>query len=243
MRDPWKRQPGEQPRVFAHRGRSGEAFDNTLTAFQAAIDAGVDGIEIDVSMTSDGRLVCFHDRDLGRVAGLDDRVRNVRYQRLRAIFFEGHERVPTLDEAFDVVGPGMPVILDVKAWHGLDVAMVPPLARLLRRRQAECAPNVTVSSFNYLVLVRLLATLPWLRIGFLFEPGSIHSTIGMWGRLSRSYHAVHPHRSLVSPLSVERWHRKGWTVASWTVNEPDEARRMADAGVDIIISDSLSSMS
>lgn len=237
MKDPWRRKPGEQPAVFAHRGLARDVFENTLASFQAALDAGADGIEIDVSMTADSRLVCFHDPDLKRISGIPDRLRSVSFQELRAIPLEGRERVPTLDEAFDVIGPGVPVILDIKPSHRFDLAIVPPLSRLLRRRQAECAPNVTVSSFNYFVLARLSAILPWVRIGFLFAPDSVHSTIGMLRQLASHYHAVHPQRSLVSPLTVERWHRKGWTVATWTVNEPDEARRVADSGVDLIITD------
>lgn len=237
MHDPWKREPGEQPRVFAHRGLARDAFENTLSACQAALDAGVDGIELDVSMTRDGKLVCFHDDDLRRISGIPDRLRSMRYHELRAIPLEGRERIPTLDEAFDVIGPEMPIILDVKPSHRLDVMFVGPLVRFLRRRQVECQPNVTVSSFNYFVLNRIVAELPWLRIGFLFSPDSGNAAIGMWKQLSRHYKAVHPQRALVSSLNVEKWHRRGFTVATWTVNEPDEARRVADAGVDVIITD------
>jgi len=237
VRDPWKRDPGDRPRVFAHRGLALDAFENTLSAFQAALDVGVDGIEMDVSMTRDGRLVCFHDEDLRRITGTGDRLRSTTYHELRAIPLEGHERVPTLDEALDVLGRERAVILDVKPAHKLDISIVDPIARLLRRRQADGSVPVTVSSGNYLVLNRIAVRLPWVRIAFLVSPDSVHSTIGMWGRLSRSYSAIHPQRSLVSPLTVEKWHRRGWTVSAWTVNEPDEARRVADAGVDAIITD------
>ncbi len=237
MGDPWRREPGSQPLIFAHRGLARDVFENTLSAYQAALDAGVDGIEIDVSMTSDGRLVCFHDEDLMRISGVKDGLRSTRYQDLRSIPLEGHERVPTLDEAFDVIGTQVPIILDVKHARKLDLAIVEPLARLLRRRQADASPHVTVSSFNYLILDRLVAALPWVRTGFLFAPDSPHATVGMWKRFSKLYHAVHPARALVSSLSVEKWKRRGWSVVTWTVNEPDEARRVADAGVDVIITD------
>jgi len=212
-------------------------FENTLSAYQAALDAGVDGIELDVSMTADGRLVCFHDDDLMRISGVKDRLRSTRYADLRAIPLEGRERIPTLDEALDVIGTKVPVILDVKPAGKLDFAIVRPLTRLLRRRQAGSSLNVTVSSFNYFLLDRLVAALPWLRIGFLFSPDSPHATIGMWKHWSQRYHAVHPARSLVSSLSVEKWRKSGWSVVTWVVNEPDEARRVADAGVDAIVTD------
>ena len=237
MHDPWRREPGAQPLIFAHRGLARDVFENTLAAYQAALDAGVDGIEIDVSQTADGRLVCFHDDDLMRISGVKEKLRSTPYRDLRSIPLEGHERVPTLDEAFDVIGTQVPIILDVKYSHRFDFGIVEPLTRLLRRRQAECSPNVTVSSFNYLLLDRLVATLPWLRIGFIMGPDSRHAKIGMWKRFSSRYHAVHPSRSLVSSLAVEKWRRRGWTVVTWTVNEPDEARRVADAGVDVIITD------
>ena len=59
----------------------------------------------------------------------------------------------------------------------------------------------------------------------------------MLKRFSSRWSGVHPQRQLISAESVQKWHDKGWTVSTWVVNEPDEAKRVSDAGVDIIISD------
>jgi glycerophosphoryl diester phosphodiesterase len=117
------------------------------------------------------------------------------------------------------------------------MAMVRPLYRLMRRRELTTAPHVTISSFNYVLLGRIARLLPGLHMGFLVSPDSVHGRIGQLGRFARRWSAIHPQRSLVDAESVEAWHERGWTVSTWTVNEPDEARRVADAGVDVIISD------
>ncbi len=233
----WNREHGAAPRIFAHRGLTADAFENTLGAFTAAIEAGVFGLEIDVSMTRDGHLVCFHDQDLVRISGVREQLRRTSFGRLRSIPLEGRERVCTLDEALDVIGPDIPLILDVKHAHVMDRHIVEPFRKLMRRRELTTAPSITVSGFNYLTLRGIADALPGLRMAFIAAPDSIHSRIGVSRRLAGRWSAIHPHRSLVSPDSVEKWHERGWTVSAWVVNEADEARRVTQAGVDVIISD------
>lgn len=233
----WKRERGAPPRIFAHRGLTTRAFENTLTAYRDAMEAGVFGIEMDISMTRDGKLVCFHDRDLLRISGVKESLRSTRFSDLRAIPLEGRERVPTVDEALDVIDPDVPLIFDIKTAHSLDMAMVEPLRRLMRRRELTTAPHITITSFNYLALNRLADAIPGVRNAFIFAPDSIHARVGMLKRFSQRYSGVHPQRTLVSMQSVKRWHAMNLTVSTWVVNEADEARRVAEAGVDLIVSD------
>jgi len=233
----WWRADKAPPHVYAHRGLASRAFENTLGAFESALEAGVFGIELDVSMVRDGRLVCFHDRDLSRISGNRDRLRSTRFSELRGIPLEGRERVPTLEEAMDVIGPDVPIILDVKTARAFDLAIVRPLHVLLRRRNVGAASHVTVSSTDWIVLHRLGKLLPNLRLAYVLPALNAHTRMGLRPRFARRWNAIHPARNLVGAEAVSEWHERGWSVSAWTVNEPDEARRIADAGADVIISD------
>jgi len=235
----WSRGEGEKPKVFSHRGNTGggRAFENTLSAFDAAARSGAAGIEIDVSRTRDGRLVCFHDPTLKRISGGDVPVTSAPFSAIRAIPLEGGERVPTLDEAFEVIPAGLPVILDLKTDGVLDRPLVSKVVRLLKRLACDGERELTVTSFNYYALALLAAMAPHLRAGLLVRPSSIHTRIGMSRPLARRWKAVHPQHTMVRRARVERWHAAGLTVLAWTVNDPKEAARCAAEGVDGLISD------
>ena len=76
-----------KPRVWAHRGASVSFPENTLSAFQGAIDAGADGVELDVHLSSDGRLVVTHDEDTVRVTGKQGRIATMTLAEIRALNF------------------------------------------------------------------------------------------------------------------------------------------------------------
>ncbi len=233
----WSRSPGEPPKLFAHRGNSGRAYENTITAYLQSVEAGVDGVEIDVSCTADNELICFHDANLKRISGGRQRVRDMTFRSLRSIPLEGNERIPTLKEAFEALPPGMSVILDVKTSGMVDSEMLDLLLRFLKKTSFEEQRRISVSSFNYLALKYLAKKSPDLHLGFILRPDSAHSKIGMNRLFSRNYRMIHPHLSLVTRKAVTAWHDAGFDVVPWTVNERIEAIKMAGDGVDGIISD------
>ena len=95
---------------FAHRGFSGKYPENTMLAFRKAVEAGVDGIELDVHLTRDGQLAVIHDETVNRTCGVPGRVRDMTMEELRSLdaayLWRGQvERcpIPTLEEYFDLV--------------------------------------------------------------------------------------------------------------------------------------------
>ncbi|MDE6202594.1 MAG: phosphatase PAP2 family protein, partial [Lachnospiraceae bacterium] len=98
------------PAIIAHRGYSSEFPENTLAAFEGALDIGVDYIELDVQLTKDGQAVIFHDDDLKRITGVEGRVSEYTYDELRGLdagswfssSFAG-ERIPSLREALELI--------------------------------------------------------------------------------------------------------------------------------------------
>ncbi len=108
-------------KIFAHRGASGYAPENTLDAFALAMDMGADGIELDVQMTKDDEVVVIHDETIDRVSDGKGMVKDYTLEQLREFSFdnhmEGYEHVsiPTLNEVLELVKPSkMEVNVELK---------------------------------------------------------------------------------------------------------------------------------
>src|SRR6476646_6938394 len=116
--------PAAKPLIIAHRGASIDAPENTLAAFKSAWPQGADGIETDIRLTADGRVVCIHDEDTRRVTGGQQVlvIANTRYADLKPIDIGGWkgpkwrgEAIPTLDDALDAVPAGKYAFIELKS--------------------------------------------------------------------------------------------------------------------------------
>jgi glycerophosphoryl diester phosphodiesterase len=233
----WSRTPGKPPRIFAHRGNGSSGFENTISSYIFAAHSGVDGIEIDVSYTSDGKLVCFHDDTLKRISGGRQPLRDTTFRTLRSIPLEGNERIPLLEEAFEALPSSVAVILDIKTCGIMDRGMIGAVRAFLKRTAFEDQRLVSVTSFNYVALRLLARSAPDLRTGFILRADSAHTRLGMASFFSKDYKAVHPQAPMVTRKLVTAWHKAGLDVIPWTVDERMEAIKLAGDGVDGIITD------
>jgi glycerophosphoryl diester phosphodiesterase len=222
------------PRVLAHRGATAVAPENTLQAFVAASALGADGVELDVHRTADGGLVVHHDADAAGVGVLAERTQ----AEVRA----ARPEIPTLDEALDAC-TGMLVNVEVKNLpgdadydpaEGVAKGVVELLSRLGRH------DDVLVSSFNLASVDRVRELDPSIPTGFLMLVGMDPVDAADVAH-EHGHDAVHPDvRALVDGAAiatVTRAHELGMTVNVWTVNDEDEMRRLAAAGVDAVITD------
>jgi glycerophosphoryl diester phosphodiesterase len=221
-------------RVLGHRGAPRVAPENTLDAFAVAAALGADGVELDVHRTADGELVVHHDAVAPGLGVLAEHTL-VEIRRARPT-------VPTLEEVLDACA-GLHVNVEVKnlpgdADYDPDDRVAIAVVDLLRARDDR--DDVLVSSFNLASIDRVRALAPELPTGFLtvvgFDP--IEAVTAAEGR---GHGAVHPDvRSLTGPVAaatVAHAHDLGLAVNVWTVNDPDEIRRLAAAGVDAVITD------
>lgn len=226
-----------QPLIFGHRGASGRAPENTLAAFQAALEDGADGVELDVHLTEDGVPVVIHNARVdkttdgeGLVNALPlDRVRDLDAGSWFAPRFSG-ERIPTLEEVLAVYGDRLLINIELKPQSspGLDVAA--PVAEIIDRLGLH--RRVWVSSFKPYLLFRMRQLVPGIPCGLLFSPLSLGS---LWLLPVTPADALHPHVSLLSRWSVWVAHRLGIRLAAWTVDDPDKLRDLASWGVDAVI--------
>jgi glycerophosphoryl diester phosphodiesterase len=227
-----------RPRVLGHRGASVEAPENTLAAFRLAVAQGADGVELDVRCCGTGEVVVVHDADLARVAGVPLRVEQASFAELRALDvgawkgerFRG-ERIPTLREALEATA-GAYVNVELKS-AGRDLRLAAAAARAVASARAE--RRVIVSSFDYRLLVAFRLAAPALPIGLLFD-AEVPGRAARWlGERLLGAAAIHPGREVIRDGDVAAWRRRGFAVNVWTVDDPDEARRLAAQGVASII--------
>ena len=164
-----------QPLIFAHRGASAVAPENTLPAFSKALEMGADGIELDVQATADGELVVLHDFNLERtttgtgllrkhtLAQLVDVDAGIRFNDAFA-----NTPVPTLEQVFELTADRCIVNVEIKNmdWGGGPEAG--PLSHMIRRRRLH--DRVIVSSFNPFSLRKMRKLDPAIPLGLLYVP-------------------------------------------------------------------------
>ncbi len=234
--------PSSRPLLFAHRGASAHAPENTLPAFELAADMGADGVELDVQITADGKLVVRHDRVLGRTEEATGQVRDWTFENLRALdvgswFGSNYAGVqmPTPDEVVKMAEGRLllnfDVVNDSPRLDGVETLMVELFQRM------KLFDRAMISSFNPLVLRAVRKQEPRIMIGATwgaFLPWYLRW--GWWRRLLRP-DALHPGFDLVTPEMVTRTHARSQRLHTWTVNEPADIARMKEAGVDMIMGD------
>lgn len=240
-----------RPLRIGHRGAPALAPENTLRSFRAALAVGVDLIELDVLELRSGELVVAHSDDLLEVShgAVHGSVRDRPLDDLRAVAPE----LPTLDDAlafFVDEAPGVGVHLDLKT-----PAAVPRIGAAVAR--FGLLERTLVSSFNFRALRRLAQGRTAIRTGLtLPRPAFGITEDGRLAPIARAgLHALHAtmpalvdpllavsratalvlHHTAVGPATVRRAHARGAAVVAWTVDDPEELRRVDAAGVDAVV--------
>jgi glycerophosphoryl diester phosphodiesterase len=233
-----------RPAVIAHRGASLLAPENTRAAFAAAVEAGADGIELDVHLSADDVPVVIHDARVDKTTNGTGNVRDLALAQLQTLdagtyFSPAHagERIPTLEQVFAEFGDSL-TSAGHRLWINVEIKAQPRHVKGLERavtrlvRDFGLEDTVWVSSFkpHSLALVRRLA--PDIRCGMLYSPYTLSALL-----LApiTPFEAFHPHVSLVNAWFVSLAHRLGRRVIVWTVDRPDKAAELATWGVDGVI--------
>ena len=232
--------PNATPLIVARRGDSANAPENTLASFRLALANGADGIELDVMFSADQKLVVIHDDTLDRTTnghGLvgatpSDAIRELDAGSRFEEKFKG-EPVPLLDEVFAEFGGKFLINVELKNYKTPKDQLPDFVVALIKKH--GLSESVMLSSFNARNLPRAKALAPEIRTGLLTLPGILG--LPMRGVLGRRYAAddLHPFYRDVSARLVQSRHNLGQRVNVWTVDEPEDLRRMQSFGVDMII--------
>jgi len=216
--------------VIGHRGASVAAPENSLAAFEAAVAQQADGVELDVRRTADGTLAVRHDETLA------DGRRLVELDRAGLA-----PHVPELSVVLDACRPLQVVNVEIKNWpddgdFDPSCGLADAVVALLAERGELDDGRILVSSFHLGTIDRVKELAPRLATGWLL--GFVDDLVGLVEKAAAQGHdAVHPHHALVDEALVARAHDLGLAVNTWTCNEPDRIRWLADLGVDAVITD------
>jgi glycerophosphoryl diester phosphodiesterase len=243
----------EKPRVFGHRGASGRAPENTLDAFDAAVEAGATLLELDVHGTRDGEVVVLHDAELDRTTDGSGPVRERTLAEVRALdagakfedaggkrpFAGRGVRVPTLDEVLERYAR-IPLNIEIKQLepsiedavfskiddHGARerVLLAAESQEILTRIRAGAGGALTGSSAD-----EVLDFYNRLQAGRLDE----YAAAGFALQVPHFYEDI----EVVTGAFVDAAHRAGMEVHVWTINDPSEMHALLDLDVDGLMSD------
>ncbi len=221
-----------RPLLFGHRGDPSVATENTLEAFTACIEGGIDGVELDVQLCKSGELVIFHDATLKRMADLPTAVADMTLDELQEIELIGGGRIPTLDSLFRLAKTELLYDLEIKVSTTKETGTSAALLALIKEHHLES--SVCVSSFNPIEVRRFrrLAknAIPTALI-YSETPDLPKIFHHGWGRHIARPTFLKPERS--QALKAQE---RGFTVLTWTVDGYQEAEALLKAGVSGIIS-------
>jgi glycerophosphoryl diester phosphodiesterase len=231
-----------QPAIFAHRGASAHAPENTLAAFNLAIRQGADAIELDAKLSADMQAVVIHDQTVDRTTDGAGKVNRLTLAQLRKLdagsFFDiayCGEMIPTLEEVLQTVGFAIYTNIELTNYASPLDNLPEKAAGLVKRLGLQ--KRVLFSSFNPLALLRIHRLLPDVPIGLLAFPGRS----GAWARswLSRliPHQALHPEAGDVTAKLIKREQSNQRKVFVWTVNDPEDMHRLFSLKVDGIFTD------
>lgn len=225
-------------RVFAHRGFSASYPENTMLAFEKAIETGCAGIELDVQLTRDGEIVVIHDETVDRTTNGKGKVRDYSLGELRRLDANqrfagkyGFHPIPTLSEYFEAVRDKN-LITNIELKNG--ICPYPGLEQKLIAmvKAFSLEEKVLYSSFNHQSLLTMRALSPGCEIALIVSCWMIRG-----GQYCRNCGAdyLNPRSCFLTAENMDELRENGVKAMAWTVDSPEEMKRLASAGVDSLI--------
>lgn len=234
----------KKPQVWAHRGASGwdvqYAPENTLPAFQKAIEMGADGIELDVQLTKDGEIVVIHDEMIHRVSDGEGWIKEYTLSELKKFNFNkthpefSFTAIPTLEEVYQLMKNNQLMInIELKtgiiSYKGLEEKV----AALTQQMNME--QRVIYSSFNHYSVHKMKKLAPKSKTGILYADGFMD--VPAYGK-QIGVDALHPAmHNLRYPNFLEACKKEKLAVHVWTVDYTIDIKKMCELGVDAFITD------
>jgi len=217
---------------IGHRGAKGYQPENTLVSFQKALDLNVDGVEFDVHVCKSGELIVIHDFTVDRTTNGTGAVAELTLSELKALRINDNSQIPTLEEVTPLFNKNHLINIELK---GLDTAKkVCDFIEKLIQQGAFCYSNFIVSSFDKAELKTVADYQPQIPIGILKHENLAEAL--EWAEQFSAV-AIIPHFSLLTKENVALMRQKGYSIYTWTVNEPADIVRVKALSVDAIITD------
>jgi glycerophosphoryl diester phosphodiesterase len=231
----------------AHRGASEYAPENTIAAFDKAVEMEADYIELDVQRSKDGELVIIHDKTVDRTTNGSGYVKDLTIEQLESLDagswmsdqFSG-EKIPTFDEILDKYQGKIGILIELKApelYPGIEESV----AQKIKERDLynfQYDDKTIIQSFNFESMKKMNALLPKVRIGVLTS-SLAHTTEQALKEFTVYADYFNPNYEIVTEDLVNQVHSQGMKISPWTVSNQKSAEFLLNMGVDAIIRDSL----
>lgn len=212
---------------IGHRGAKGYEPENTLLSFSKAIDLRVDMIEMDIYKCKSGELVVIHDDKVDRTTNGKGYVEEKTISELKRLDAGKGQQIPLLEEVLDLFGKKIKINIELKGNNTGDTLVI-----FLKAKKIKTG-NLLISSFKFRELEKFHQLMPKVKVGVLLR--KISSRGLKFAEKIRAV-SIHLAREAVNGRNVRSIHQKGMKVFVFTVNDPDEMKKMKDFKVDGIFS-------
>ena len=225
-------------KIIGHRGASDDAPENTISSIKEAFKQGADGVEVDVRITKDGKVICMHDKNTLRTTGSSLDVNKVKYSELKELDAGSwkssvwvNESIPLLEEVLEEVSEDKEIFIEIKT--GLEI--IDPLILLVQNSNIK-HKNISVISFNDQVIKNIKLRLPDITANLLvaFDPSYNEEDLPqLLENIGADGAGVQNHPKLTKSF-VEKINTLNKNIHVWTVNKGDEAKEYSLLGLSSI---------
>ena len=228
--------------IIAHRGASAYAPENTIAAFQKAVELKADAIELDAKLSKDGEIVVIHDQTLERTTNGKGLVKDSTIEELTKLeagsFFAEEfrgEKIPTLREVLEKFSDKLVINIELTNYKSIFDGLANKTSMLIKELGVQ--DSIIFSSFHPVNLIITRKLLPEVPLALLAIPGKAGwiSRSGLMRWVSPSL--VHPYYKDIDKTYIEKQHSHNRKVNIWTINDPDEMEKFVHAKIDGLITD------
>lgn len=234
--------------IVAHRGASADAPENTIAAFKLAFEHGAHGVECDILLSADGRVVMMHDKTTKRTTGVEGQVAEMTLAQLQALDagsfksldFTG-EKIPTLEESLAIVPAGRRLVVELKGGKEL----IPGIATALETAKLQPA-QVEFIAFNHDTLTAVKERFPqhralWLS-GYKVDKETGKPTVTLDDLIEKCETGKFEGMSISKDWPIDaafcaKVKAAGLDLYVWTINDVAQAKKLVAMGMPVICTD------
>lgn len=223
---------------IAHRGASGLAPENTISAFLKAVEAGADIIELDVQFSKDSELIVTHDKTIKRFTGIDKNVNEFEFNYLKELDFGSWfspefkgEKIPSLREVFEKIGPKIRYDIEIKLGEKTYPGITKSVVNLVNK--FKVMDNVLISSFDLDAIKKLREIDKKITAGIIFNKNDWNYYLKIAQKFDCQF--IVPEKGLITESNISKAHSIGLSVYPYVSDKEEEILRLIQSDVDGII--------
>ncbi|WHF27991.1 glycerophosphodiester phosphodiesterase family protein [Bacillus altitudinis] len=227
--------------IIAHRGSSSAAPENTIAAFDVAVEQGADYIELDVQMTMDQHVVVIHDDTVDRTTNGNGLVKSYTLDQLKKLdagsWFDQqytNERIPTLQEILERYSQRIGILIEIKH-PKRQIGIENAVARIINR--FAYSRHIIIQSFDVHALQRIKTFAPSLRTALIIKPDAFKLTKRKLTTYSSFANCLNMKKTMINRWWIDRIHTFGMDVFIWTVKDQKTADRIKKYPIDGVVTD------